>query len=112
MRFSPIPTVAQPMTATATTDCARRLLTRLRGIRIGDLFNAFFGAAGARQGPAQGGDVAVRVDIDLLQAANGARVEVSYEAVDRCEHCKGNGAEPGTRSKPASAVEVPVSFRP
>jgi molecular chaperone DnaJ len=66
------------------------------GFGIGDLFNAFFGAAGARQGPAAGGDVAVRVDIDLLQAANGARVEVSYEAVDRCEHCKGNGAEPGT----------------
>jgi molecular chaperone DnaJ len=69
---------------------------------IGDLFNAFFGAgAGGRGGPfaeaqRQGGDVAVAVELDLLEAANGATVEVSYEVVDRCEHCNGNGAEPGT----------------
>jgi len=61
---------------------------------IGDLFNAFFGGAGF--GAAQGGDVAVAVEIELAQAANGDTVEVAYEAVDRCEHCHGNGAEPGT----------------
>jgi molecular chaperone DnaJ len=67
---------------------------------IGDLFDAFFGggsgAFGGRSGPMQGGDVAVAVEIDLLQAAQGASIEVSYEAVERCEHCHGNGAEPGT----------------
>jgi molecular chaperone DnaJ len=65
---------------------------------IGDLFNAFFGGgpSAARSGPAQGQDLAVAIDIDLLQAARGATVEVAYEAVDRCEHCHGNGAEPGT----------------
>ncbi len=65
---------------------------------IGDLFNAFFGAGAGGQGfgAAQGADVAVAVDIELAQAASGATVEVSYEAVDRCEHCHGNGAEPGT----------------
>jgi molecular chaperone DnaJ len=67
---------------------------------IGDLFDAFFGggsgAFGGRSGPMQGGDVAVAVEIDLLQAAQGASVEVSFEAVERCEHCHGNGAEPGT----------------
>jgi molecular chaperone DnaJ len=67
---------------------------------IGDLFDAFFGggsgAFGGRSGPMQGGDVAVAVEIDLLQAAHGASVEVSYEVVERCEHCHGNGAEPGT----------------
>src|SRR5271154_6228646 len=44
---------------------------------ISDLFNAFFGGAGAAgsAGHAQGGDVAVAVEIDLLQAANGAKVE-------------------------------------
>jgi molecular chaperone DnaJ len=67
---------------------------------IGDLFDAFFGggsgAFGGRSGPMQGGDVAVAVEIDLLQAAQGASVEVSYEVVERCEHCHGNGAEPGT----------------
>jgi molecular chaperone DnaJ len=64
---------------------------------ISDLFNAFFGGAGAaRPGHAQGGDIAVAIDIELLDAATGVRVPVSYEAVDRCEHCHGNGAEPGT----------------
>ncbi len=67
---------------------------------IGDLFDAFFGGGGSpfggRAGPASGDDVAVAVEVDLLQAATGARVEVSYEAVERCEHCRGNGAEPGT----------------
>src|ERR1700729_1233180 len=64
---------------------------------ISDLFNAFFGGGAAgRGGPAQGGDVAVAVELELLEAANGASVEVSFEAVERCEHCHGNGAQPGT----------------
>jgi molecular chaperone DnaJ len=65
---------------------------------IGDLFDAFFGggSGGGRQGPMAGGDVAVAVEINLIAAAHGETVEVVYEAVDRCEHCHGNGAEPGT----------------
>ncbi len=73
---------------------------------ISDLFEAFFGGAGtfgdifggaARSGGAmQGGDVAVGAEIDLQQAATGASVEVGYEAINLCEHCRGNGAEPGT----------------
>jgi molecular chaperone DnaJ len=70
---------------------------------IGDLFNAFFGGASAGrggsaypQGHGQGGDIAVAIEIDLLEAANGAKVEVSYDAVERCEQCHGNGAQPGT----------------
>ncbi|HEY6781208.1 MAG TPA: molecular chaperone DnaJ [Thermoleophilaceae bacterium] len=70
-----------------------------------DIFDAFFGGGdpfgsafggGGRGGRAQGGDAAVEVEITLEQAARGAQVEVSYEQVDRCEHCHGNGAEPGT----------------
>ena len=65
---------------------------------VGDLFNAFFGGgqAAGRGGPAQGGDLAVAIDIDLIEAAQGAKVQVIYEAVERCERCRGNGAEPGT----------------
>jgi len=72
---------------------------------LGDLFNAFFGDSGmfgaeafggGRGGAVPGGDVAVSVEVDLLEAAQGREVEVSYEAVERCEHCHGNGAEPGT----------------
>jgi molecular chaperone DnaJ len=77
---------------------------------VADIFEAFFGgggspfadifgAAGGRTragGPMQGGDVAVRAEIDLRQAAHGASVPVSYEVIVLCETCHGNGAEPGT----------------
>ena len=76
---------------------------------VSDIFEAFFGGGGgafgdlfgmggaaARGGAIQGGDVAVAAEIDLAQAATGATVDVSYEAVALCEHCHGNGAEPGT----------------
>ena len=64
---------------------------------IADLFNAFFGGgpAGARAA-AGGGDVAVAIEIDLREAASGATTQVAYDAIERCEHCHGNGAEPGT----------------
>src|SRR5207247_9749727 len=70
-----------------------------------DIFDAFFGGdpfggggfRGARAGGAvQGGDVAVAVEVSLEDAARGARVDVEYDAVDLCERCHGNGAEPGT----------------
>ena len=68
-----------------------------------DIFDAFFGAAtrsarpsAARRRRVQGGDVAVEVEVSLADAARGADVEVEYDAVATCEHCHGNGAEPGT----------------
>jgi molecular chaperone DnaJ len=63
----------------------------------GGLFGDLFGGGGGRAGgPAQGGDVALSADISLSEAASGTPVEVSYEAITMCEHCRGNGAEPGT----------------
>ena len=70
---------------------------------FGDLFSAFFGGGspfggggGRPGGPRQGADVGATVAIDLAEAAEGVRAEVDYEVVERCEHCNGNGAEPGT----------------
>jgi molecular chaperone DnaJ len=72
---------------------------------VADIFEAFFGGGGfgsafggaARAGSAvQGGDVALSAEIDLADAARDTNVEVTYEAVVTCEHCRGNGAEPGT----------------
>jgi molecular chaperone DnaJ len=76
---------------------------------FGDIFDAFFGGGDpfgrSPGGPAQGGDVAVAVEITLEQAAAGASVEVEYELIDRCEHCHGNGAEPGTPIETCSRCE-------
>jgi molecular chaperone DnaJ len=65
---------------------------------ISDLFNAFFGGGpmAGRAGPAQGGDVAVAVELDLREAAGGIKAQVAVEVIERCEACHGNGAEPGT----------------
>ena len=73
---------------------------------VADIFEAFFGGGGGAfggifgggrpGGPAAGGDVGVGAEITLEQASSGTQVDVSFEAIERCEHCNGNGAEPGT----------------
>lgn len=72
-----------------------------------DIFDAIFGAGGGspfddlfggggRGGPAPGGDIGVRIEIELADVLEGVTEEVAFEAVVRCGHCRGNGAEPGT----------------
>jgi molecular chaperone DnaJ len=70
---------------------------------FGDIFDAFFGGespfgggGGMRSAASQGGDVAVAVEISLEDAARGTKVNVEFDAVETCENCRGNGAEPGT----------------
>ena len=68
-----------------------------------DIFPGFLGGgagggSGFGGGPraAAGGDVGVEVEVELAEVATGARREVTYDVVAPCEHCHGNGAEPGT----------------
>jgi molecular chaperone DnaJ len=72
---------------------------------VEDIFNAFFGGDSpfgdifgfrGRSGPAPGADVGMRVAIDLEEVLTGTSREVAFEAVVTCDHCRGNGAEPGT----------------
>jgi molecular chaperone DnaJ len=72
---------------------------------VADIFEAFFGsafggafgaAASRASGPLHGGDVSVGVEIDLVDAAHGRTADLAYEVIALCEHCHGNGAEPGT----------------
>ena len=69
---------------------------------IDDLFQSLFGGNaqgfgfGGSAGPAGGGDVLVAVSLDLDEVATGVQRQVSFDAVNACEHCRGNGAEPGT----------------
>jgi molecular chaperone DnaJ len=62
----------------------------------GDPFGSAFGGGGRGGGAIQGGDAAVEIEISLENAARGTSVDVSYDVVEPCEHCRGNGAEPGT----------------
>jgi molecular chaperone DnaJ len=66
---------------------------------ISDLFDAFFGGGmggPGRGGPAQGQDIGIATSVSLADAARGASVERSIEAVETCEVSRGNGAAPGT----------------
>ena len=64
---------------------------------IDDLFSAFFGGGfGGARGPAPGADIGAEVEIELEDVLDGTTREVEFEAVANCEHCHGNGAEPGT----------------
>jgi molecular chaperone DnaJ len=70
-----------------------------------DVLSAFFGRGDpmfsdlfgfGRAGPAAGADVAAQVEVTLEDVLTGTSRDVSFEAVSTCEHCHGNGAEPGT----------------
>jgi molecular chaperone DnaJ len=74
---------------------------------VEDIFQAFFGGGGSDspfgdifgfggRGPAGGADIGTTVEVTLAEVLSGAAREVSFEAVRACEHCRGNGAEPGT----------------
>jgi molecular chaperone DnaJ len=63
---------------------------------LGGAFGGFGGFGGGPGGPVQGGDIQVGAEVTLAEAAHGTPVELSYDAVVTCEHCRGNGAEPGT----------------
>jgi len=77
------------------------------GGSVEDIFQAFFGGSSpfgdafgfGQRGPASGGDIGASFEIGLIEVLDGVTREVGFEAVSVCEHCSGNGAEPGTPIK-------------
>jgi molecular chaperone DnaJ len=74
------------------------------GFDFSDILNQFMGGAGgfggqAQRGPARGRDLEVSTTITFLEAVFGVEKDLSLTADDTCTHCKGNGAEPGTKLK-------------
>lgn len=66
-----------------------------------DIFDMFFGGGmtGSRRrtGPRRGADREIRLDISFEDAVFGQEKEIEITRMEKCEHCKGNGAEPGTK---------------
>jgi molecular chaperone DnaJ len=62
---------------------------------LSDLFSAFFGDDLLGRAP-RGPDLAARVEIELVEAARGAKRDVPFEIAVTCSHCDGGGAEPGS----------------
>jgi molecular chaperone DnaJ len=67
---------------------------------LNDLFAAFFGddlfGVGGRVPRSRGADLAVRVEIELAEAATGTKREVPFPVAVTCTTCNGSGAAPGT----------------
>lgn len=63
---------------------------------LGDLFGSFFGGgAGGRAGARRGQDLATELTLNFEEAVFGVEKQINLTLDDTCEHCKGNGAEPG-----------------
>jgi molecular chaperone DnaJ len=72
------------------------------GFDFSDILNQFMGGTGGgsrQQGPARGRDLEVLLTIDFMDAIFGTEQEISLSMDDTCEHCTGNGAEPGSKLK-------------
>lgn len=68
-------------------------------------FDSFFGGGGGRRrSPSrgygqQGSDLRYDMEITFLEAAFGAKKEISYARAERCDTCGGTGADKGTGRK-------------
>ncbi len=66
---------------------------------FGDIFDAFFGGSQGgrrRRGPARGADLRYNLGITFEEAAFGVEKEIDFQRLERCDRCRGKGAEPGT----------------
>lgn len=65
---------------------------------LGDIFESFFGGAqrGPRSRAQRGQDALLRVDLDLAQAAFGAKQTLTIDTAILCEECQGSCTRPGT----------------
>lgn len=67
---------------------------------LGDIFDMFFGGGGRRSrqntGPQRGSDLQYDLDLTFEEAVFGTTVNIELPRHEMCDHCMGNGAEPGT----------------
>ena len=63
---------------------------------FGDIFDSFFGGGGHRQqGPKDGDDMLMRIQITLADAVFGAQKEIEVMHMETCPDCKGTGSANG-----------------
>ena len=67
---------------------------------LGNMFGFNVGRGRGRRtqaGPVRGEDMEIEISIDFLEAVFGVEKTIRLERATKCEHCHGNGAEPGTK---------------
>ena len=75
---------------------------------FGDIFETFFGGGGGpggaggrrrQQGPQQGDDLRLDLEIDFMTAVFGGEEKIRISHLETCETCTGSGVKPGTRPR-------------
>lgn len=68
---------------------------------FGDIFETFFGGGGGggRSRTRTGADIQAEITIDFREAVFGVEKDFSLLKMNKCDRCKGNGAEPGAGEK-------------
>jgi len=63
-----------------------------------DIFGGAFGGRvrGHTRHATRGYDLETRIELSLREVSSGAEKTIDFERQDRCEHCNGSGAKPGT----------------
>ncbi len=72
------------------------------GFDFSDIFSSFFGGgrSSSRWNAAvRGDDIAVRISLTFEEAVFGVKKEISYQKVQKCSECGGEGAAKGTSAK-------------
>lgn len=71
---------------------------------FGDIFESFFGGGNGRSktGPQKGNDIEMVIQLDFEEAVFGITKNIEISRYEKCEHCNGNGAEPGTNLRTCS----------
>jgi molecular chaperone DnaJ len=64
---------------------------------LGDIFGNIF--SGGRSQTPRGRDISVDIQIPFADAVFGVSRKVLINKVSACDHCQGNGAEPGSKKK-------------
>ena len=73
------------------------------GSGMEDMFDMFFGGQGgrggnrAKSGPQRGADLRFDLEISFEEAAFGLEKEINLYRDETCDHCHGEGAEPGSK---------------
>lgn len=70
---------------------------------FGDMFGDIFGGGGGHgrnpNAPQRGADLRYNLEIDLESAVAGTTVDIRVPRMSECDHCHGDGAEPGSSKK-------------
>jgi molecular chaperone DnaJ len=69
---------------------------------FGDIFGDIFGGGRGSKRPNRGSDIEVEILVDFMDTVKGLEKEIVLDKLDRCDKCKGSGAEPGTKIKTCS----------